>query len=598
MSYSATEDVINSPDNTNNARSDCNRDEGNAQTEGQATARKHSQLGAMASEATPLLPNTSRGDEYSPTITMYVLTFFAALGGFLFGYDTGVISGALLPITRIFHLNDMWKEVIVSSTVGAAIFGAVSGGWFNDKFGRKLVLITSSVIFVAGAVLMAVASNKELLMIGRLVVGVAIGYTSTTCPLYVAECAPANIRGKLITIYQMFITLGMCFAAVLDGIFSKDKEDGWRYMLGIGALPGIIMFIGLFFMPESPRYLVQKGKIAEAENVLRKLRGTASVEEELDAIINTCELNASHEKENVFKTIARFLKTSSTRRAVIVGCGLQAIQQLSGINTVMYYSATIISLAGIEDEQTAIWYAAIVAAGNVVFTFFALFVVERAGRRKMTLASLFGIVVSLCLLAGTFVLVKNESPKAVIAYHGDRCSRMNTCYDCIEDVKCGFCYQSPKEGLYNNGSCLSFKSSSLPPMHCNSTLSHWSKNSCPTSYAWLAVVSMILYLAAFAPGMGPMPWAINAEIYPLWARSIGTSFSTSTNWFFNLLVAQTFLDVINLLSRSGAFLFYAGLSVLGLIFVALLLPETKGKSLEDIEELFKGDVIAWRKAKE
>jgi len=344
--------------------------------------------------------------------------------------------------------------------------------------------------------------------------------------------------------------------------------------------------------------LVQKGKIAEAENVLRKLRGTASVEEELDAIINTCELNASHEKENVFKTIARFLKTSSTRRAVIVGCGLQAIQQLSGINTVMYYSATIISLAGIEDEQTAIWYAAIVAAGNVVFTFFALFVVERAGRRKMTLASLFGIVVSLCLLAGTFVLVKNESPKAVIAYHGDRCSRMNTCYDCIEDVKCGFCYQSPKEGLYNNGSCLSFKSSSLPPMHCNSTLSHWSKNSCPTSYAWLAVVSMILYLAAFAPGMGPMPWAINAEIYPLWARSIGTSFSTSTNWFFNLLVAQTFLDVINLLSRSGAFLFYAGLSVLGLIFVALLLPETKGKSLEDIEELFKGDVIAWRKAKE
>jgi len=599
MSHSLKKDAMHSSDEVDDKMFPYSSDGDCAQTEGLATTRNDSQVEPSTSETTPLFQDDSRSREYnSATSAMYSLTFFAALGGFLFGYDTGVISGALLPITRLFHLNDLWKEVIVSSTVGAAIFGAVSGGWFNDKFGRKLVLITSSVIFVAGAVLMAVASNKELLMIGRLVVGVAIGYTSTTCPLYVAECAPANIRGKLITIYQMFITLGMCFAAVLDGIFSKDKEDGWRYMLGIGALPGIIMFIGLFFMPESPRYLVQKGKIAEAENVLRKLRGTASVEEELDAIINTCELNASHEKENVFKTIARFLKTSSTRRAVIVGCGLQAIQQLSGINTVMYYSATIISLAGIEDEQTAIWYAAIVAAGNVVFTFFALFVVERAGRRKMTLASLFGIVVSLCLLAGTFVLVKNESPKAVIAYHGDRCSRMNTCYDCIEDVKCGFCYQSPKEGLYNNGSCLSFKSSSLPPMHCNSTLSHWSKNSCPTSYAWLAVVSMILYLAAFAPGMGPMPWAINAEIYPLWARSIGTSFSTSTNWFFNLLVAQTFLDVINLLSRSGAFLFYAGLSVLGLIFVALLLPETKGKSLEDIEELFKGDVIAWRKAKE
>jgi len=339
-----------------------------------------------------------------------------------------------------------------------------------------------------------------------------------------------------------------------------------------------------------------QGKVAEAEYILKKLRGTNVVEKELNAIIDTCAMNANHGNENMFQIIARVLKTSYTRRAIIVGCGLQAIQQLCGINTVMYYSATIISLAGIEDEQTAIWYAAIVAAGNFVFTFVALFLIERAGRRKMTLASLFGIVVSLCLLAGTFVLVKNESPKTVIAYHGDRCSRMSTCYDCIEDAKCGFCYQSPKEGLYNNGSCLSFKSSSFPPMHCNSTLSHWSKNSCPTSYAWLAVVSMILYLAAFAPGMGPMPWAINAEIYPLWARSIGTSFSTSTNWFFNLLVALTFLNIISLLSRPGAFLFYAGISVLGLIFVALLLPETKGKSLEDIEELFKGDVIVCCKA--
>ena len=175
MSYRATEDVTNSPDNMNNAKSDCNSDESSARTDDLASVRKHSQLGAMASEASPLLPNTSTGGEYSPTVAMYVLTFFAALGGFLFGYDTGVISGALLPITRIFHLDDLWKELIVSSTVGAAIFGAVSGGWFNNKFGRKLVLITSSVIFVAGAVVMAVANNKVWLMIGRLIVGIAIG---------------------------------------------------------------------------------------------------------------------------------------------------------------------------------------------------------------------------------------------------------------------------------------------------------------------------------------------------------------------------------------------------------------------------------------
>ena len=230
------------------------------------------------------------------------------------------------------------------------------------------------------------------------------------------------------------------------------------------------------------------------------------------------------------------------------------------------------------------------AAGNFVFTFVALFLVERAGRRKLTLASLFGVIISLCLLALTFILVKNESPKATVAYASDRCSQYSNCYDCVKDLKCGFCYENMKKNSYLNGSCLTVPST-LPPVLCNTTSLHWSGGSCPTSYAWLAVLSMILYLAAFAPGMGPMPWAINAEIYPLWGRSIGTACSTSTNWFFNLIVALTFLNVISLLSRPGAFIFYASLAALGWIFLFLLLPETKGKSLEDIEELFKGDTI-------
>ena len=145
--------------------------------------------------------------------------------------------------------------------------------------------------------------------------------------------------------------------------------------------------------------------------------------------------------------------------------------------------------------------------------------------------------------------------------------------------------------IYVNSSCLSFATSGIRPTLCNSTSLHWSEKSCPTSYAWLAVLSMILYLAVFAPGMGPMPWAVNAEIYPLWARSIGTASSTAVNWFFNLIVALTFLNLISLLSRPGAFLFYAGLAGIGWIFLLLLLPETKGKSLEDIEELFKGKMI-------
>ena len=257
-----------------------------------------------------------------------------------------------------------------------------------------------------------------------------------------------------------------------------------------------------------------------------------------------------------------------------------------------YYSATIISLAGVEDEQTAIWYAALVAAGNFVFTLVALFVVERVKRRKLTLASLLGVILSLCLLAVTFILLKKDSPRTTVRYPQDECSiKYSTCSDCLKISKCGFCYENPMKDIYVNSSCLSFATSGIRPTLCNSTSLHWSEKSCPTSYAWLAALSMILYLAAFAPGMGPMPWAVNAEIYPLWARSIGTASSTSVNWLFNLIVAQTFLYVIRLFSSAGAFMFYAGLAGIGWVFLLLLLPETKGKSLEDIEELFKGKMI-------
>lgn len=256
-----------------------------------------------------------------------------------------------------------------------------------------------------------------------------------------------------------------------------------------------------------------------------------------------------------------------------------------------YYSATIIALAGISNEQTAIWLAAVVAAGNFVFSFVALFLVERAGRVKLTLISLFGVIVSLCFLATTFILIKDESPKTMLRYPADVCGKYSNCYDCVKHATCGFCYISPAQGSYVNGSCLAILDNKQSPPQCNSTNTHWIVGSCPTSYAWLAVLSMILYLAAFAPGMGPMPWTINAEIYPLWARSIGTASSTSTNWFFNLLVSLTFLNLINILSRPGAFIFYACLAAIGWVFTFLLLPETRGKSLEEIETLFKGRLI-------
>ena len=244
-------------------------------------------------------------------------------------------------------------------------------------------------------------------------------------------------------------------------------------------------------------------------------------------------------------------------------------------------------MAGITDEQTAIWLAAAVAGGNFFFSIIACCIVDRVGRIKLTLASLLGVVIALCLLASTFILIKTESPRALIKHANETCRVYDTCYSCIKQPHCGFCYGVSGSNKFVNGSCLSYASSM--PNTCKDT--KWSAVACPTSYGWLAVLSMVIYLAMFAPGMGPMPWTINSEIYPLWARSVGNSCSTATNWFFNLLVSISFLHLISLVTEQGAFLLYAAIAAVGWIFLFLLLPETKGKQLEEVEDLFKGPLV-------
>lgn len=263
-----------------------------------------------------------------------------------------------------------------------------------------------------------------------------------------------------------------------------------------------------------------------------------------------------------------------------------------------YYSASIIELAGVEDEKTIIWLAAAVAAGNFIFTLCSMALIEKLGRRKLLLISIFGVFLALCLLSGTFYILKQDSPKVTLKApknYTKNCAQYSHCFSCVDDNSCGFCYRY-KDQVFD-GACLNVntKTKDDQSTYCNETMytekDHgilkWSDTICPTNYAWLPVVSMIFYLAMFAPGLGPLPWAVNSEIYPLWARNIGTSVATATNWVFNLIVALTFLNLMQLLTSHGAFLLYAGITLIGFVFFAVLLPETKGKKLEEIEELFR-----------
>ena len=256
-------------------------------------------------------------------------------------------------------------------------------------------------------------------------------------------------------------------------------------------------------------------------------------------------------------------------------------------------------MSGIQGDQLAIWLAAVVAFGNFAFTIVGVFLVEKLGRRKLLLGSLAGVTFSLFLLGGAFYMAKHHD--ASISFHekspsviSNSCPTSGYCLDCLHK-KCGFCYAKDSASNPVNGSCVPINASSSDNIAAFGRCSRkdhsttWSYQACPYKYAWLAIVALVLYIAAFAPGMGPMPWTINSEIYPLWARSTGNAFATATNWTCNLVISMTFLSLTERITRYGAFWLYGGISFLGWLFFFAYVPETKKKSLEELEHLFSQD---------
>ncbi|XP_054911494.1 proton myo-inositol cotransporter-like [Poeciliopsis prolifica] len=534
---------------------------------------------------------------------VYVLAAFSALGGFLFGYDTGVISGAMLLLKRELDLSAIWQELLISSTVAAAALCALLGGFLNGLFGRRVCILLASFFFTVGGVVLSTAPGKEALLAGRLIVGVGLGIASMTVPVYIAEASPPHLRGQLVTVNTLFITGGQFTASLVDGAFSYMRRDGWRYMLGLSVLPAALQFVGFLFLPESPRWLIQRGLTQKARRVLSQIRGNQNIDEEYDSIKNSIE---EEEKDSGGDgpVIWRMLTYPPTRRALAVGCGLQMFQQLSGINTVMYYSATILQMSGVRDDRLAIWLAGLTTLTNFLFTLLGVWLVERVGRRKLTLGSITGTCLSLSLLAVGFLMSAQHSPPVTVhpldpVMANSTCSKYQMCEPCMLDPRCGFCYRENGSTLLAS-SCVPINKATTERAawgRCsNSTLmrdqTYWAYNYCPTSYSWLVLLGLVLYLAAFAPGMGPMPWTINSEIYPLWARSTGNACAAGVNWTFNVLVSLTFLHLAQYLTYYGAFFLYSSMALLGFFFIYGCLPETKARRLEEIEALFENQLCS------
>ena len=440
---------------------------------------------------------------------VFIAALFAALGGVLFGYDTGVISGALIFIKREFGLTTAAEEIVVSGVLLGATIGAIIGGKAADFFGRRRVLLVTAAIFGIGALTSAIAPSPAILIVSRVVLGLAIGLASTNVPVYLSEVAPARARGWVVSLFQLAVTIGIVIAYLTDYAFAG--MEGWRWMLGLAVVPALVFGAGMFFLPETPRWLIRGGQHEVAHRVLIRIRELADVDVEIE------EIKASLAQQTESGRWVDLL-SQQVRPALIVGLGLAIFQQITGINTVIYYAPKILQAAGFNSASGAILATAGVGVVNVGMTIIAMFLVDRAGRRPLLLVGIAGMIVTLGMLGLSF-RISNQS----------------------------------------------------------------------VQLAWIAVICLMGYVASFAISLGPIFWLMIAEIYPLKIRGLAEGMAATFNWGSNLLVSLTFLTLVEKLGASSTFLLYAFASVASWLFAYYLVPETKGRTLEEIEAFWRTD---------
>ncbi|UUT36589.1 sugar porter family MFS transporter [Microbacterium elymi] len=438
------------------------------------------------------------------------VSIIAAIGGLLFGFDTGVISGALLFVKKDLHAGSVAQEWIVSVLPLGAILGAILSGYLADRLSRKWTKVISGCVYVIGALGCAFAISIPMLIAFRFILGLSVGTASFVAPLYISEVSPPRIRGGLVSFNQLLITLGILLAYLVNFAFA-NVPDGWRWMLGVGAIPGAVLAIGMLTVPHTPRWLMEQGREDDARDVLKRLRGS-DPDADIDKEIR--DIRKAKEQEN--STTLRDLLRPNIRPLIWIGIGLAVFQQFVGINTVIYYAPTILSKTGLTDNA-AITQTVFVGVTNVVFTIVAVLLLDKVGRRMLLLIGTAGLTVAIVFL--------------------------------------GVFFASP--ALQQHAS-------------------------------YLALVALLVYIASFAVGLGPVFWLMISEIYPTGIRSKAMSVATVFNWAANFIVAGTFLTLISLISRQGTFFVFGGLGVLAFLFFVWRVPETKDKSLEQIQDELVG----------
>ncbi|MBB5634555.1 SP family arabinose:H+ symporter-like MFS transporter [Pedobacter cryoconitis] len=450
---------------------------------------------------------------------LIAITIVATLGGLLFGFDMAVISGVLPFVKQQFSLSPAAEGWFVSSALVGCIIGVAFAGELSDRFGRKKMLMLSAMLFLCSAIGTAAAADYTLLILARMLGGMGVGVASIVAPLYISEIAPASIRGRLVTFYQLAITAGILIAyltnagllnlsftyhhqslgSLLDYILIKEV---WRAMLGLGFVPSLLFLTGLLFVPESPRWLIQQGKEQEGIKILNRINGTASTNEELHLISKTSGQESGSYKD---------LFAKEMRRPLLIGLLLPLFSQFSGINAIIYYGPRILNDAGINISN-ALLSQVIFGLANFLFTLIAVWKVDKMGRRPLYIIGSIGATIALFFT--------------------------------------GWCFYS---GATNNMGL---------------------------------VISIILFLACFAFSIGPLKFVIAAEIFPTRIRGRAMGLSIMVMWIADTIVGQLTPVLLGSAGPALTFCFFASCCLISFFVVFKMVPETKGKSLEEVQDIF------------
>ncbi len=442
-----------------------------------------------------------------------LITVIATFGGLLFGYDTGVINGALEPMKQDLGLTPTKEGFVVSILIFGAALGALVGGQLADKYGRKHNIILLALVFMVGTLGCCFAPNWQILGFFRFILGMAVGGASTSVPIYLAEVSPFEKRGSLVTRNEVMIVAGQFAAFVINAILFSiwgEHEVIWRYMLAVAVLPAIALFIGMMRMPESPRWLASRGHHDEAFEVLKQIRSPERAAAEMEEI-NALSANNGGQTTSSWKD----LTTPWIRRLIIIGIGVGVFQQLTGINSIMYYGTQLLQQAGFSSQ------GAIIA--NTLFG----------------LASVIGIVIGL--------LVMNKLDRRVMLFGG---FLLTTTFHLLVGLSAYFMPES-----------------AIKPY---------------------VILSLVIAFVFFMQGtIGPLAWLLLSEIFPLHVRSFAMGVCVFMLWLTNAAVAFAFPPIVSQFGIAPTFFLFAGLGLIALIFIGTMVPETRGKTLEEFEDEFK-----------